>query len=217
MDYSFLTTRKNIYNFNTWGNLEIEKIMTLSFVLGTFNLGAYFPNDDEYIDEEIKNEVGYFAVVQGMHHSIEQCKANGVVPNYFEIVHFEHVFWFGFFTVTQNTYYDEEIRDLGKNVEFIYENKFVDSFSDTETNQFICDYLEIEEGELDIMFSGCIRLVESELEFDGFTIRVEDGYYILNEDDAPIFILPKGNSEDEKRHSLYNIFKVLVERIGNEK
>ena len=77
-------------------------------------------------------------------------------------------------------------------------------------------FFPIEEGELDIMFSGCIRLVESELEFDGFTIRVEDGYYILDGYDGPIFILPKGNTEDEKRHSLYNIFKVLVERIENE-
>jgi len=216
MKYSFITKRKKFYNSEAIANVPIEARSTLSFILSIFNLGAYLLNEDEEgEDEKYLEHVVYNIVLQGIYDSILECKSKNITPDYFEIIHIEHVFWFGFRTIHCSSD-EDEIRDLGRNFEFICEKQFVKTFENDETNQFICDYLDIEEGELDIMLSGCIRLVESELEFDGFTIRVEDGYYILDGYDGPIFILPKGNTEDEKRHSLYNIFKVLVERIENE-
>ena len=215
MKYSFLTKRKKFYNSEAIAKVPIEVSSTLSFILRIFNLGAYVLDEDEGEDEIFLEHVVYNTVLQGIYDSILECKSKNITPDYFEIIHIEHVFWFGFHTIHCSSD-EDEIRDLGRNFEFICEKQFAKPFENDETNQFICDYLDIEEGELDIMFSGCIRLVESELEFDGFTIRVEDGYYILDGYDGPIFILPKGNTEDEKRHSLYNIFKVLVERIENE-
>jgi hypothetical protein len=216
MNYSYLTTRKDFYNRNTFQNIPTEMIAPLSVMLWTFNIGNETLMDDD--EEEFEHIDGYFSVVQGIINSIEQCHMNGVTPNYFQIIHFEHVFWFGFYKVTlYNSYDDEEIKDLAKNVEFIYENRFVDSFSDIQTNKFICNYLGIEELELDEMtFSFFIRLIEGDMETDGYRIRREDGYFILDEDDESKFILPMGTTEDDKTRSLYNILKNLVERIENE-
>jgi len=52
--------------------------------------------------------------------------------------------------------------------------------------------------------------IKGELDFDGYRIETFKNHYILYEDSIPKFILPFGNSDEEKFQNLYNVLRVIV-------